>query len=1827
VFDEVLDHVLRIDRVLRQPLGHLLLVGESGAGKTVLSRFCAWRTGLSVFQIKITRKYTIDSFDDDLRVVMKRTGCEDEKICFIFDESNVLNTAFLERMNSLLASGEIPGLYEGDEYSALMADCRGWATRNNVMFDSEDELFRHFTRNVQKNLHVVFTMNPASGDFDNRAATSPALFNRCVVDWFGDWSRKALSQVGRQFTMHIDVEPTPDNPYDPEPAGWDIVQRLSNGIPDDALDVPAGKPSLHDAVVATMVFIHENVKSAGVLSRSSSSGTAQKTHKFVSPRDYIDFIHHVVSLHSEKRSQLEEQQLHLNIGLDKLADTATQVAALQQGLSEKEALLSRKDKEANEKLQQMVQEQNVAEQQKREAQELKIELDKRNAEVDKRRAVVEADLAKAEPALKEAQAAVRGIKKSQLDEIRALARPPVAVRLTMEAVCMMINPERVKDHSWRAVRSDMRGAHFKRTVEEFESEDITPQVRKIIKNNYIEGKFSESFNYDKVHKASHATGPLFQWIVSQIDYSEIKERIAPLRDEVEKLAEESKDLVERHEEVEASIVQLEFSIAQYKVEYAELIKETEAIKGEMDTVMQKCTRAQTLLGSLSEERERWEAGSATFQAQLATLLGDVLLAAAFVSYIGFFDHQMRERLLHMWQAHLSYTGIAYKEDLSLVEYLSTPSQRISWSANSLPNDDLCVENAIILSRFNRYPLVIDPSGQAIEYLKRQNASENKRITITSFLDAAFMKQLESALRFGTCLLVQDVENVDPVLNPVLNREFQKTGGRVLVRLGAQDIDFSPSFSMYMTTRDPLFQFTPDICSRVTFVNFTVTPASLTSQCLSKVLRTECPDVDRKRGELLKLQGEYRARLRDLEEKLLEAINSVQGNILDDDTVIHKLEVLKKDAADISTKASASRDVLVEVERTSNAYLPLARMCSKIYFTLDRLGQISFLYQFALNFFLGLMDDVLAESSDRVESNATAEKSGSGPAGAEHLAQRVFQESFTRCARGLLNQDKLLLALRFAQIRTVGTPDEIPTELLQSIFSGSALNGVDEARSRAAKDVSELLVSAMETANADAAISMPVVPLTTAQENDLGNLFRLDALNGIESHMQSNIDDWASFMRSPTAENVVPDSFTDIPPVGSGQVWSCFVDMLVVRVLRPDRFTMSARKWVDTVFDSKLPVQNLEFDLQSVVAKESHSRAPIMLCSRSGFDASSKVDSIAAALGVRYQSLAMGSEEGFQMAEKYVSAAAKNGTWVLLRNVHLCPVYMVKFEKKLHSLAPHDDFRVFLTAEINDKLPTSLLRMSQTFVFEPPAGIKASLTRSLSSIPAARMDQKPAERSRLYFLLAWFHATVIERLQYAPIGWSKRYEFSETDFRCALSSFDDWIDTVAKGRSHVDPEEIPWSALHAMLGQSLYGGRVDNPFDQRLLDAFIEKLFCAASFSASFELAEGVKGPEGTRQEQFLSWVETLSAKNPPTWLGLTPSAEDMLLASVGESVIRKFASMQDATEEQATDETQLDDGSGASSRPGSPRRQRSYASMPSDTEGGGSSSIASSAPAWIQRIATMATSWLESLPEQLALMKRGDSSEDSGALFRCFDREAGTARQLLSVVRGDLQRILAVCLEGEKPTNVTRALMDDLHRGVVPEGWGHYYAYSKAELAVGNWMSDLRRRLDQLASLTSKGAAALDALRGSSTASIWLGGLFYPGAFVAATRQVEAQRLGVSLEELQLEVIVGGGAENGYSITGLALEGGATFDAGALQPSTLMRQLLPDTTFRWQKMETGDDESADAESKKRLGDAVEVPIYLNSTRLNFVLKVELASAVPAQVFATRGTALIAWSML
>lgn len=216
---------------------------------------------------------------------------------------------------------------------------------NSKNITNDDEIYKLFIRNVQRNLHVVFTMNPNNPDFSNRTASSPALFNRCVIDWFGDWSEEGLYQVAKEFTLVID--PVPES-FDPP------VQE------DEAR---------HAILINTIVGMHSTV-----IELNKKLAKSAKKFNYITPRDFLDFIKHFVEQYNEKKSMLEDQQFHLNVGLDKLKQTETQVLEMQGSLDIKKAELEKKEKEASEKMTLIVQEKTKAKEKQEESSKLKVVL-------------------------------------------------------------------------------------------------------------------------------------------------------------------------------------------------------------------------------------------------------------------------------------------------------------------------------------------------------------------------------------------------------------------------------------------------------------------------------------------------------------------------------------------------------------------------------------------------------------------------------------------------------------------------------------------------------------------------------------------------------------------------------------------------------------------------------------------------------------------------------------------------------------------------------------------------------------------------------------------------------------------------------------------------------------------------------------------------------------------------------------------------------------------------------------------------------------------------------------------------------------------------------------------------------------------------------------------------------------------------------------------------------------------------------------------------------------------------------------------------------------
>ena len=231
--------------------------------------------------------------------------------------------------------------------------------------------------------------------------------------------------------------------------------------------------------------------------------------------------------------------------------------------------LQAKDAEANEKLRRMVADQQEAEQKKAASIEIQAALAEQDRHIEQRRSVVLADLANAEPAVLEAQAAVNNIRRNQMQEVRAMANPPEAVKLAMESACTILGH---KVDSWRTVQGIIRQDNFQQRILGFDTNrQLTRQLREFMKKEYLS---RPSYNYETVNRASKACGPVVKWVIAQISFSEILDRVEPLRNEVQSLENQAEQTKQQAATMVEMISELESSIKKYKEEYALLISET-----------------------------------------------------------------------------------------------------------------------------------------------------------------------------------------------------------------------------------------------------------------------------------------------------------------------------------------------------------------------------------------------------------------------------------------------------------------------------------------------------------------------------------------------------------------------------------------------------------------------------------------------------------------------------------------------------------------------------------------------------------------------------------------------------------------------------------------------------------------------------------------------------------------------------------------------------------------------------------------------------------------------------------------------------------------------------------------------------------------------------------------------------------------------------------------------------------------------------------------------------------------------------------------------------
>jgi len=319
----------------------------------------------------------------------------------------------------------------------------------------------------------------------------------------------------------------------------------------------------------------------------------------------------------------------------------------------------------------------------------------------------------------------------------------------------------------------------------------------------------------------------------------------------------------------------------------------------MDSVAkgeQKLNLAQRLTNALSSENQRWAENILVLREDAKLLTGDVLLTSAFISYIGPFTKPFRMKLMNdtfkpylvkEFQKAVGEDGkMPMSQETNPLKILTTSAEIAQWNADSLPADVVSTENGSIVCNTSRWPLIIDPQLQGIQWLRNKESGKDRNLQIVRLGQKGLIRKLEAALEHGYTILIENLgESIDAVLNPVIQRATIKRGSRYFIKVGDKECDFHPDFRLYLHTKLSNPHYPPEIQAETTLVNFTVTMVGLEDQLLSLVVQKERPDLAALSEDLIKQQNGFTIQMKKLEDNILQKLASAEGDITEDVTLI------------------------------------------------------------------------------------------------------------------------------------------------------------------------------------------------------------------------------------------------------------------------------------------------------------------------------------------------------------------------------------------------------------------------------------------------------------------------------------------------------------------------------------------------------------------------------------------------------------------------------------------------------------------------------------------------------------------------------------------------------------------------------------------------------------------------------------------------------------------------------------------------------------------------------------------------------------------------------
>ncbi|XP_042075509.1 LOW QUALITY PROTEIN: dynein axonemal heavy chain 6 [Haplochromis burtoni] len=1400
-FQDAIEHVSRIARIIRQERGNALLVGVGGTGKQSLTRLAAHMCGYRCFEIELSRGYNYDSFHEDLRRLYKMAGVEGKDMVFLFTDTQIVVEEFLEDINNMLNSGEVPNLFEKDELEQVLAATRPKAREAGISEENRDEVFQFFISRVQEKLHIVLCMSPAGDAFRSRCRMFPSLVNCCTIDWFVQWPREALLSVSEAFFQNVDF----------------------------------GNEKLKQNISAMCVEIH-----VSVTEMAERFYLELRRRYYTTPTSYLELINLYLSMLGNKRQQLVLARDRVKNGVTKLLETNELVDKMKVDLSALEPVLKQKSTDVDALMEKLAVGQDKADEVHKVAEEdealARVKAEETQAIADD----AQRDLDQALPALESANQALRSLNRADISEIKVFTKPPALVMTVMESVCILLDCK----PDWLSAKQLLGDPNFLRRLTEYDKDNIKPRI--LLKlQKYIN---DPNFMPEKVEKVSRACRSMCMWVRAMDLYSRVFKEVGPKREKLAKAQEELDVTMATLKEKQKKLQEVENQIKVLQEQFDSSMNDKEDLVNTMALTQARLIRAGKLTSALGDEQVCWEESVALFEQEIINVVGNVFIAAACVAYYGAFTSHYRQLLTDQWITQCQNLNIPISSTFSLINILGDQYVIHQWNAEGLPRDTVSTENGILVTEGHRWPLMIDPQDQANRWIRSKEAKNG--LKVIKLTDSGFLRTLENAISMGVPVLLEELkETLDPALEPVLLKQTFVAGGRTMIRLGDSDIDYDKNFRFYMTTKMANPHYLPEVCIKVTIINFTVTKSGLEDQLLSDVVRLESPHLEEQRNELIVRINADRSQLKDIEDHILKLLFTSKGNILDNEELVQTLQESKVTSEATKHRLEEAEATELMINSARERYRPVATRGSVLYFVIASLSEIDHMYQFSLKYFKQLFNSTIETSE---QSTVLEER-------LQILLNQILLNSYINVSRGLFEQHKLIYSFMLC-VEIMRQRGEISDgEWWRFLKGASSLKKEYPER----PDVPWLSDFYWQTC----CELEDTLPCFKGISREITRTHIHIKLGHFEASL--NPEKWKGYVSElPSLEESKKEK-QEMKGYWNERLGS-FQKLVLIKSFMEEKVVFAATEFVIVNLGKEF-VENPPVDLANLYNDMSPT-TPLIFILSTGSDPMGAFQRFANERGCldRVEAISLGQGQG-PIAEKMIHSALTSGNWVFLQNCHLAVSWMLAMEELIKTFTEpdtsvHENFRLFLSSMPTKVFPVTVLQNSVKVTNEPPRGLRANMRRAFTEITSSFFERHILGRQwrKIVFGICFFHAIIQERKKFGPLGWNIRYEFNDSDRECALLN----LNLYCKDGT------IPWDALVYITGEITYGGRVTDAWDQRCLRTILKGFFSPETLQPGYTYSpSGVYyAPESDELEQYKKYIENLPIIDDPEVFGMHENA-------------------------------------------------------------------------------------------------------------------------------------------------------------------------------------------------------------------------------------------------------------------------------------------------------------------------------------------------------------------